>query len=144
MDRPTLTLALRLPIFPFEKAGERPAGLPYSAWQLLEHIRITLADLLDFSTNSEYKERAWPDSYWSKETAPTSPQAWDQSVKAVHADLEAFQSLIQNPASNLYSTLPWGAENQTLLREVLLAADHTSYHTGELIVLRRLLGVWKT
>ncbi len=128
--------------FPVEKAGDRPNGLPYSAWQLLEHMRITLADLLDFSTSSEYKERPWPASYWPKEVRPPSPDAWSTSVTALHADLAAFEKLIQDPASNLYSTIPWGAEDQTLLREVLLAADHTSYHTGEFIVLRRLLGEW--
>ena len=128
--------------FPVEKAGDRPNGLPYSAWQLLEHMRITLADLLDFATNSEYKERPWPASYWPKEVAPASVDAWSKSVKALHADLAAFEKLIRDPGSNLYSTIPWGAEGQTLLREVLLAADHTSYHTGEFIVLRRLLGAW--
>jgi hypothetical protein len=128
--------------FPVEKAGDRPNGLPYSAWQLLEHMRITLADLLEFATKSEYKERPWPEAYWPKEVAPSSPDAWSRSVKALHADLADFEKLIKDPESNLYSTIPWGAEGQTLLREVLLAADHTSYHTGEFIVLRRLLGAW--
>jgi hypothetical protein len=129
--------------FPVDKAGDRPAGLPYSAWQLLEHMRIAVADILDFSTNPEYVDLSWPDDYWPKETRPPSDEAWSKSVQALHADLAEFEKLIQDPASNLYATIPWGKEGQTLLREVLIAAGHTSYHLGEFIVLRRLLGAWK-
>jgi uncharacterized damage-inducible protein DinB len=127
--------------FPAELVAERPHGLPYSAWQLLEHIRFTLHDLLEFSTNPEYTEAKWPDDYWPKQPAPPSADAWDKSVRAVHADIEAFLKLAED--GNLSHTLPWGKNKETLLREILLAADHNSYHTGELIVLRRLLGAWK-
>jgi hypothetical protein len=129
--------------FPVDKAGDRPAGLPYSAWQLLEHMRISVADILDFSTNPEYEEMSFPDDYWPKDAKPPSPEAWSRSVKALHADFAQFEKQIRDPASNLYAAIPWAKEGQTLLREVLLAADHTSYHLGEFIVLRRLLGAWK-
>ena len=129
--------------FPFELAGERPHGLPYSAWQLLEHIKFTLHDLLEFVSNSEYEAPKWPDDYWPKDPQPPSKEVWDQSVKALHADLKAFTDLAADANANLYDTIPWADDKQTLLREIFLAADHTSYHTGELIVLRRLLGAWK-
>ena len=127
--------------FPAKLIGEKPHDLPYSAWQLLEHIRFTLHDILEFSTNPEYSEPNWPDDYWPKAAAPASPGEWDKSVRGLTADMDAFLKLIGD--SNLYDTIPWGKHKETLLREVLLAADHTSYHTGELIVLRRLLGAWK-
>jgi uncharacterized damage-inducible protein DinB len=129
--------------FPVERAGEKPAQLPYSAWQILEHIRIVLRDLIDFVTNSAYEEQEWPAAYWPKQAAPQDAESWQQSVKAIHADLKMFEDLVSKPESNLYSAVPWGKHGETLLREVLLAADHTSYHVGELIVLRRLLGAWK-
>jgi uncharacterized damage-inducible protein DinB len=129
--------------FPVELAGAKPHGLPYSAWQLLEHIRFTLHDLLVFSTDSEYEEPNWPDDYWPKQAAPPNADAWKKSVRGLEADIEALAALTADEHSNLYDTIPWGKNNETLLREVLLAADHTSYHTGELIVLRRLLGAWK-
>jgi hypothetical protein len=128
--------------FPIELAGERPHGLPYSAWQLLEHMRLALSDLLEFVTNSEYKAPKWPDDYWPKDPNPPSKDVWDQSVKVLHADLEAFINLAEDKNANLYDMIPWADDKQTLLREIFLAADHTSYHTGELIVLRRLLGIW--
>jgi DinB family protein len=129
--------------FPANRVSERPAGIPYSAWQLLEHIRITLHDLLEFATNSNYVELDWPHDYWPKDTGPNKVESWDATVKAIHADLKSFEALIHSPDSNLYATIPWGRNGETLLREVLLAADHTSYHLGELILLRRLLGIWK-
>lgn len=129
--------------FPADRAAETPVGLPYSAWQILEHIRIVLHDLLDFVTNAEYMPQDWPADYWPKQPAPPGKEAWEQSVQAVHADLKTFEAMVTRTESNLYSSVPWGQHGESLLREVLLAADHTSYHVGELIVLRRLMGIWK-
>jgi DinB superfamily len=138
------TLADAVAQFPADRAGERPEGLPYSAWQLLEHIRITLHDLLEFATNSEYVETEWPSGYWPQNSAPGKNESWNATVKAIQADMKSFEALVRSPDSNLYATIPWGKNGETLLREVLLAADHTSYHLGELIVLRRLFGIWKS
>lgn len=129
---------------PFEDAGKRPRGLPYSAWQLLEHMRFTLSDLLDFTTNPNYQAHAWPDAYWVKDPLPPSEDAWAKSVSALTADLKQFETIVSDKSSNLHDVIPWADNQQTLFHEVLLAADHTSYHTGELIVLRRLLGNWKS
>jgi uncharacterized damage-inducible protein DinB len=128
--------------FPTKLQGVKPENTPHSAWELLEHMRIALRDLWDFSTNPEYVEKKWPDDYWPASSAPPSKGAWDESVKALKEDLAAFEKLIKDPASNLYAQIPWGTKEQTLLREVLLAADHNSYHTGELVFLRRILGAW--
>jgi hypothetical protein len=129
--------------FPADRISERTAGIPYSAWQLLEHIRITLHDLLEFATNPEYVELEWPAGYWPKSAAPGPDESWKATVKAIQADMKSFEALVHSRESNLYATIPWGKNNETLLREVLLAADHTSYHLGELILLRRVLGIWK-
>jgi uncharacterized damage-inducible protein DinB len=127
--------------FPESLYGKKPQGAPHSAWQMLEHIRITLNDLLVFSTDPDYVPPEWPAAYWPKQDAPTNKSAWQASVKALRADLDAFEKLIRNPESNLYARIPWG-EGQTLLREALLAIDHTSYHVGQLVMLRKQLGAW--
>lgn len=127
--------------FPAKLRGEVPRGAEHSAWQQLEHIRIALHDLLDFSTNPHYVQPEWPEDYWPKEAAPADAEAWEESVKAVKKDLADFEKLVGIPESNLYATIPWG-QGQTLLREVLLAGQHTSYHLGQLVLLRRLLGAW--
>jgi hypothetical protein len=130
--------------FPVELRGVAPAGLPYSAWQLLEHMRLAVADILNFSAppTGGYKELPWPDAYWPKETAPASPAAWDRSIAAVEKGLEKFKALLATPDVDLYKPFRWGT-GQNLLREALLIADHQAYHIGELILLRRLLGAWK-
>uniref|UniRef100_A0A7V5CRV5 DinB family protein n=1 Tax=Acidobacterium capsulatum TaxID=33075 RepID=A0A7V5CRV5_9BACT len=128
--------------FPAEHYGTRPPGLPHSAWELLEHIRFTLHDLINFCTNPEYTEPEWSADYWPKNPAPQHPEDWQRTVTAIQQDMEEFEKLMSDPRSNLYSKIPWG-DGQTLLREVLLAADHTSYHTGQIILVRQLLGIWK-
>ncbi len=130
--------------FPVEYRGVVPDGLPYSAWQLLEHIRITQRDILEFSAppTGGYQPMAWPDDYWPKSAKPSSEHAWDASISAVHKDREAFEKLLTRPGADLYKPFRWG-DGQNLLREAMLIADHTSYHVGELIMLRRLLGIWK-
>jgi hypothetical protein len=128
--------------FPAELRGKKPTGAEHSAWQLLEHTRIALHDLYDFSTNPNYTAQKWPDDYWPKEASPPSEAAWDATARAVKKDLAAFEKLIGDPKTNFSATIPWG-EGQTILREVLLAGQHTSYHLGQLVSLRRELGAWK-
>ena len=118
-----------------------PPGLPYSAWQLLEHLRITQDDILQFCIDPGYQERSWPEEYWPKGPAPPSSTAWDESVTAFRRDREALKRLALNPEIDLTATVPAGTD-QTYLRELLLVADHTAYHLGELVVVRRALGAW--
>ncbi len=129
--------------FPDDLRGTVPPNLPYSAWQLLEHLRITQHDILNFSAppTGGYHPLQWPNEYWPKTPNPPSPQAWDQSIRAIRGDLKTFIALIENAGSDLVKPFRWG-DGQNLLREALLVADHTAYHLGELIVLRRLLGAW--
>jgi hypothetical protein len=126
---------------PAKLLGVRPTSLPYSPWQLVEHLRRTQHDILDFCRNPAYRQPVWPDDYWPDGEAPASPAAWTESVSAFRHDREALQALARDPAVDLLATIPHG-EGQTYLRELLLAADHAAYHVGELIVVRRLLGSW--
>ena len=126
---------------PLELAGVRPPGAPYSAWELLEHIRIAQNDILEFSRSAQYTSPKWPAGYWPKSPAPSGPHLWKGSVDAVLRDRAAFEALVSNPANDLYRKFPWG-DGQTLLREALLIADHNAYHVGELVLVRRLLGAW--
>ena len=128
---------------PAKLRGVVPEGLPYSAWQIVEHIRIAQRDILNFSAppTGGYHPIKWPDDYWPKSPQPPTAHAWDQAIAEIHSDLKHFIALIENPSADLYRSFRWG-DGQNLLREALLIADHTAYHLGELIVLRRLLGAW--
>jgi hypothetical protein len=121
--------------------GKQPKGLPYSPWQLLEHLRITQHDILDFCINPGYRELTWPADYWPRQASPIDSGAWDDSIQQFKRDRAALQRLSRDPDIDLESAIPHG-QGQTYLRELLLAADHAAYHIGELIVVRRLLGAW--
>jgi uncharacterized damage-inducible protein DinB len=127
---------------PPEARGARPADVPYSAWQLIEHIRIAQHDILEFCRNPDYEEMAWPEDYWPASPEPPEAEAWDASIRAYEDDRVALERMATDPAVDLTATIPHGT-GQTYLRELLLVADHTAYHLGELVVLRRLLGNWR-
>jgi len=122
--------------------GVRPQGLPYSAWELLEHMRIAQWDILEFSRDAKHVSPDWPKGYWPADPAPPDATAWDKSVAAFRADLAEMRSLVEDPKTDLHTRIPHG-EDQTILREALLVADHNAYHLGELVLVRRLLGAWK-
>jgi hypothetical protein len=128
--------------FPARLRGTQPPGLPYSGWQLVEHLRITQHDILDFCENAAYKEMKWPDDYWPRSPAPPSSAAWTGSIRQYRADRKALQKLAADPKVDLYAKIPHGS-GQTYLRELILVADHTAYHVGQLVLVRRLLGIWK-
>lgn len=123
--------------------GKRAAGAPHSAWQLVEHIRLTLLDLVDFCTRPDYSAPEWPKGYWPATATPKSHDAWRDSVRGAKHELHRFEALLSDPAINLSATIAWG-DGQTVLREALLAIDHTSYHVGQLILLRKQLNAWKS
>ncbi len=122
--------------------GKKPSGQPHTPWRLLEHLRITQWDILEFSRNPKHASPEWPEGYWPSSDAPPSPAAWNKSVKACHSDLRAMQKLVEDPQPDLFKPFPWG-DGQTILREALLLADHNAYNFGELLMLRRLLGAWQ-
>ncbi len=136
------TLDDALKNIPFELLSKTPEGLPYNIWQLAEHIRISQWDILEFSRNPDYKSPEWPVGYWPTKKTPSSEEAWKKCIDEIKKDRNSFVELIKNAGENLYTRIPSG-DGQTLLREALVLADHNSYHTAEIIVLRRLLRNWK-
>ncbi len=129
--------------FPSSLYATKPKGVDHNAWQMLEHIRFTLHDLLEFCTNLDYRTPKWPEDYWPKKDAPSGPKEWNASVKSLQMDLHGLEALLKDPKVHLNKKIPWG-EGQTILREILLAIDHTSYHVGQLVMLRKQLGAWKS
>lgn len=127
--------------FPAELRGKKAGTLPHTAWQLLEHMRIAQADIVEFCTNLEYQERKWPDDYWPADAAPPDSAAWDKALKSFRHDLTQMQQLVADTERDLHAPIPHG-DGQTLLREALLVIDHNSYHLGELVSVRQQLGIW--
>jgi hypothetical protein len=128
--------------FPAALYGKKPEGAEHSAWQLLEHMRIAQWDILEFSRDAGHVSPEWPAGYWPRTAAPPDDEAWNRSVDGFRNDIEAFCGLISDETTDLFAKIPHG-DGQTILREVLVAADHNAYHLGQLLLVRRLLGAWK-
>ncbi len=125
--------------FPVELRGTRPGAGPHSAWELLEHLRIALWDILEFSRDAEHVSPDFPSGYWPATETPPSPEAWDESVAAYGRDLRALAELVGDESVDLYARIPHG-DGQTILREIVIAVDHNAYHVGQLLMVRRILG----
>lgn len=132
----------------FEQAcAELPAPLrhqtvllvPYTIWQLVEHLRIAQHDILEFCVNPAYVAPEWPAAYWPDRTLAVDEAGWQATLQQIDHDQAQFIALLENPATDLFTPLPHG-DGQTIFREALLIGDHNAYHTGEIILLRRLLG----
>jgi uncharacterized damage-inducible protein DinB len=126
---------------PARLRGQRPQGAEHSLWQLVEHVRIAQADILEFCRTAKYKEKKWPDDYWPKTPGPRRAADWNKAIAGYRRDRQAFQRLAANPKIDLLAAIPHGT-GQTCLREILLVADHNAYHIGQIVALRRRLGIW--
>jgi uncharacterized damage-inducible protein DinB len=124
--------------FPLDRAGVRPHGLPHSAWELLEHIRRAQGDILRFSQSADYVSPPFPEGYWPESPAPQKASQWSASIRRYRKELAEFEAMILDPAQNLRRKFPWGS-GQSLLREALTIVDHTSYHLGQFLLVRRLV-----
>jgi hypothetical protein len=127
---------------PEDLRGKKASGIPYTAWQLLEHLRIAQWDILEFSRDANHVSPDWPEGYWPEDDAPPDNEAWENSVKAFQNDLKTMEKLVTDPSTDLFKAILHGT-GQTILREAILIMDHNSYHLGQLVVLRRALGAWE-
>jgi uncharacterized damage-inducible protein DinB len=116
-------------------------GLPYTLWQLLEHIRLAQHDILDFCRNPGYRELRWPDEYWPPNGQAPAAAEVSATLAALREDRDALIAMALDPKIDLFARIPHGT-GQTYLRELLLVADHTAYHLGQMVVARRALGIW--
>lgn len=124
--------------FPIELINQKVEHVPYTAWQLLEHMRIAQRDILEFSLSPKHISPPWPEGYWPRGDENTDAKGWRKSLSAFRADLKALQKLLADPKTDLFARIKHG-DGQTVLREVLLVADHNAYHLGVLVTLKRIL-----
>jgi hypothetical protein len=127
--------------FPMEHINRKPLNVDYSFWQLLEHMRITQWDIVEFVRNPQHISPNWPQGYWPSQDETVDEARWQQTIQAFRADLDAVQTLASDPAVDLLAEIPH-APGYTILREALLVADHNAYHIGEFGILRQVTGTW--
>jgi hypothetical protein len=128
--------------FPEPLRGRKVRGVPHTAWELLEHMRIAQWDILEFSRNPAHVSPEFPEGYWPASSIPPNRTAWAKAARAFMNDMEEMIRLVKDPATDLFAAIPHG-QGQTVLREALLVADHNAYHIGQMVLLRRMLGAWQ-
>jgi hypothetical protein len=124
--------------FPADLCNRHIEGLPYTPWQVLEHMRLAQWDILEFSRDASHISPEFPKGYWPKQDEPGTPALWQQTIEAFRRDLEQMQALVEDPATDLHAKIPHG-DGQTILREALVLADHNAYHLGVLAVMARIV-----
>ena len=127
--------------FPDDAINRRPPNVGYTPWHLLEHLRLTQADILDYVTNEAYVEPNWPTDYWPLPDAMATRSMFDQTIRDFLADRAALRALLVDPARDLFAVIT-GTPGHTLLREIRVDADHNAYHVGEFAILRQVMGTW--
>lgn len=128
--------------FPASHHNTKPPNTPYSFWHLLEHMRVTQADILDYIVNPRYQYLNFPADYWPPADAQADQSEWLRAIDRFLADRAALVAIIQDPARDLTAQIPHGQAGHTILREILVIAAHNAYHIGEFGILRGTLGLW--
>lgn len=121
--------------------NQRLPDVPYTIWQLAEHMRIAQWDILEFCLDPEHQSPEWPAGYWPAKDATADKATWQATLAQISTDRQRFIALLQADNTDLLAPLPHGT-GQTIMREALLIGDHAAYHTGEIILVRRLLHAW--
>jgi hypothetical protein len=141
-DRTHIGFAKAMRDLPEKLINKKLKGVPYTAWGVLEHVRIAQHDMLEFMQTEEHEKLDWPKDYWPSPKTKATKAMWKKSLAAIAADLDALKQIVENPAVDLFAPIPWG-QGQTVFREIIQIIDHASYHLGELVLMRRLEGAWK-
>jgi hypothetical protein len=127
--------------FPIARINDIFPNGTYSSWHLLEHIRLSQADILEFIASPSYKEKKWPRDYWPAEGKKATGKEWDKTISGIKNDTNEIEKLVSDPNIDIYSKAKNG-DGQTILREILLVADHLAYHIGEFAIMRQVMGTW--
>ena len=136
-----MTLEEAVADFPMGEINTRPTGVPYSFWHLLEHLRICQWDILEFARDPDHVSPEFPFGLWPAPDETTDEAGWNATLDALRSDLAEMIALTRDESLDLTAELPH-APGYTYLREILLVADHNAYHTGELAILRQIMGLW--
>jgi DinB family protein len=127
--------------FPDDAINRRPPNVDYGPWQLLEHLRLTQFDILEYVRNPDYEEREWPREYWPEPDAVATRQQFDETIRLFLEDRTALRTILMDPATDLFAVIP-GSPGHNLVREIRIDADHNAYHIGEFAILRQVMGTW--
>ncbi|MBT0810242.1 hypothetical protein KIH41_03005 [Litoribacter ruber] len=126
--------------FPYDHIQKKVDKLPYTFYDLFEHMRLAQKDILDYCCSENYKELSWPEDYWPKENGIISKEDYAAKIDQFYEDRSRFNKWLSHNSNKLFSPIQEN-QNHNLLREALLLIEHNSYHTGQLVILSRILKI---
>jgi len=129
--------------FPIQNINTKPPNVSYTPWYLLEHLRIAQWDILEFIRDPKHVSPAWPEGYWQPENEEADQAKWEKTIRDFQADMETLQDMVVDQQIDLYAPI-LHAPDYTILREILLVADHNAYHIGEFAILRQVMDNWQS
>jgi len=129
--------------FPIQNINSKPPNVSYTPWYLLEHLRIAQWDILEFICDPKHVSPTWPEGYWPPENEEADQAKWEKTISNFQADMETLQDMVVDQQVDLYAPIP-NAPDYTILREILLVADHNAYHIGEFAILRQVMDNWQS
>ncbi len=122
---------------PYDVTGKQVEGFSHTVWELTEHLRIALHDLVEYSKDSHYASPPWPDGFWPDRPAPASEEAWQESIKQIKALTDEMICLVRNPANDLFEPFEANSEHH-LLRQATIVAEHNAYHAGQIAMISKV------
>lgn len=126
----------KLKSIPYENTGVRVENFSHTIWELTEHIRLALHDLVEYSKDSHYQSPPWPDGYWPENSGPDSNEEWLKSVEKISDLLSEMINMVKDSSNDLFE--PFAANpDHHLLRQATIVAEHTAYHGGQIAILSK-------
>jgi DinB family protein len=127
--------------FSADAINVRPPNVGYTPWHLVEHLRVTQWDILEYVRDPGHVSPEWPREYWPDPSATATLDQFRASVDGFLADRAALEAIARDPSVDLLAPMAH-APAHSIARELRVVANHNSYHVGELAVLRQVTGSW--
>lgn len=120
----------------WKQAGSQPTGAPHTVFQLLEHICFWQDWALQWLDDKKPQVPHHASGSWPTEASPTSAREWKRVVQSFRTGLRQLERRSHT------ASLAAKAGQKSPLEMLQTIASHNSYHAGQVVAIRQLLGAW--
>ena len=127
--------------FPMDRINERPPNVPYTFWQLLEHVRFCQWEIIEKIRTGKPIDATWPDDFWPPQDKSVDAEQWNETLRQIETDLETLKTMVRDESRDLLAPAIPGAD-YTALASIMSVVEHNAHHWGEFAILRQVTGTW--